>query len=132
MRGPTRRRRTRAQTDGGAPMAPIEELEPTLRGYGIDVEAIEADAAAVAVHYTTAFPDIRVNRQEVGRVLQGLMEWSEDAADAPVDVHASVYRSPGDRQARWQVTGADMAAYMAYRIDGAELSARVLDSLEEG
>jgi hypothetical protein len=109
----------------------IDELEPTLRGHGIDVEAIEPGGEAITVRYTTAFPDVHVNRQELGRVLQGLMEAYEHTGADPVDVQAAVYRSPGDRQGRWQVQGDDMAAYMAYRIDGAELSARVLESLTE-
>ena len=109
----------------------IDELEASLRGHGIDVEAIESGSEGVEIRYTTAFPDIHVNRQEVGRFLQGLMESFEAAAVEPVDVEAAAYRSPGDRQGLWHVAGADMAAYMQYKIDGAELTARVLDSLEE-
>jgi hypothetical protein len=113
-------------------MTLIDELEPTLRGHGIDVETITRGEDGVEVRYTTAFPDIHVNRQEVGRVLQGLMEAYETTGADPEDVHATVYRSPGDKQGRWQVQGADLAAYMRYTIDGAELTARVLDSLAEG
>jgi hypothetical protein len=109
----------------------VDELEASLRGHGIDVETIETGADAVEVRYTTAFPDIHVNRQEVGRLLQGLMETFETTAAEPMDVEAAAYRSAGDRQGHWRVAGADMAAYMQYKIDGAELTARVLDSLDE-
>jgi len=109
-----------------------DELEATLRGHGIDVETITAGTDGVEIRYITAFPDIHVNRQEVGRCLQGLMETFETTAAEPMDVEAAAYRSAGDRQGRWHVAGADMAAYMRYKIDGAELTARVLDSLSEG
>jgi hypothetical protein len=109
----------------------VDVLEASLRGHGIDVETIESGSDGLEVRYTTAFPDIHVNRQEVGRLLQGLMEAFETTAAEPMDVEAAVYRSAGDRQGHWRVAGADMAAYMQYKIDGTELTARVLDSLSE-
>jgi len=61
------------------------EVEPTLRSYGISVEAVEGHDP-LELTYMTAFPGREVHRGEIGRALNALIDRAKADAWDPVRV----------------------------------------------
>jgi len=104
------------------------EVEPTLRSYGISVEAVDG-ADPLELTYMTAFPGREVHRGEIGRALNALIDRAEADAWDPVRVEATVVRSPGDVLGTWRAEAAWFEGLIAYEISETEFSARVLETL---
>ncbi|WP_128906510.1 hypothetical protein [Halorubrum amylolyticum] len=104
------------------------EVEPTLRSYGISVEAVDG-GDPLDLTYMTAFPGREVHRGEIGRALNALIARAEADAWDPVRVEATVVRSPGDVLGTWHAEAAWFEELIAYEISETEFSTRVLETL---
>ncbi|WP_435098219.1 hypothetical protein [Halorubrum sp. N11] len=104
------------------------EVEPTLRSYGISVEAVDG-GDPLDLTYMTAFPGREVHRGEIGRALNALIDRAEADAWDPVRVEGTVVRSPGDVLGTWHAEAAWFEALIAYEISETEFSSRVLETL---
>ncbi|PHQ37956.1 hypothetical protein DJ69_14295 [Halorubrum persicum] len=104
------------------------EVEPTLRSYGISVEAVEG-GDPLDLTYMTAFPGREVHHGEIGRALNALLDRAEADAWDPVRVEATVVRSPGDVLGTWHAKATWFEALLSYEISETEFSTRVLETL---
>jgi len=104
------------------------EVEPTLRSYGISVEAVEP-GDPLQLTYMTAFPGREVHHAEIGRALNALIDRAEADAWDPVRVEATVVRSPGDVLGTWHADGSWFEELIGYEISETEFSSRVLATL---
>ena len=104
------------------------EVEPTLRSYGISVEAVDG-GDPLDLTYMTAFPGREIHHGEVGRALNALIDRAEADAWDPVRVEATVVRSPGDTLGTWRAEATWFEALIAYEISETEFSTRVLETL---
>jgi len=109
----------------------ISGLEGDLRSNGIDVESIDPDGDTVDLVYLTAFPDVSVNHQEMGRALRTFVDAAEHGDWEPTRVEATVLRHPEDVQGSWHAEAEWFRGYLEYDISGEEFSARVIDTLSE-
>lgn len=91
------------------------EVEPTLRSYGISVEAVEGHDP-LELTYMTAFPGREVHRGEIGRALNALIDRAKADAWDPVRVEGTVVRSPGDVLGTWHAEAAWFEELIAYEI----------------
>ena len=110
----------------------ISGIEGELRSNAIDVESIEWTDDAVELVYLTAFPDVSVNHQEMGRALRTFVDAAERDEWDPTRVTATVLRHQDDVQGTWHAEAGWFRAYLAYDIDGEEFSERVIATLSEG
>jgi hypothetical protein len=104
------------------------EVEPTLRSYGISVEAVEGHDP-LELTYMTAFPGREVHRGEIGRALNAFIDRAEADAWDPVRVEGTVVRSPGDVLGTWHAEATWFEELIAYEISETEFSTRVLETL---
>jgi len=104
------------------------EVEPTLRSYGISVEAVEGHDP-LELTYMTAFPGREVHRGEIGRALNALIDRAKADAWDPVRVEGTVVRSPGDVLGTWHAEATWFEELIAYEISETEFSTRVLETL---
>jgi hypothetical protein len=110
----------------------ISGIEGELRSNAIDVESIEWTDDAVELVYLTAFPDVSVNHQEMGRALRTFIDAAEHDEWEPARVTATVRRHQDDIQGTWHAKAEWFRAYLDYDIDGEEFSERVIATLSEG
>ena len=104
------------------------DVEPTLRSYGVSVESIDG-GDPLDITYMTAFPGREVHHGEIGRVLNALIDRTEEDAWNPVRVEATVVRSPGDILGTWHAEATWFTELIGYEISETEFSARVLETL---
>ncbi|WP_049986885.1 hypothetical protein [Halobellus rufus] len=109
----------------------ISGLEGDLRSNGISVESIDPSGDAVDLVYLTAFPDVSVNHQEMGRALRTFVDAAEHDEWEPKRVEATVLRHDDDVQGTWHAEGEWFREYVAYDISGEEFSERVIATLSE-
>ena len=109
----------------------ISGLEGELRSNGINVESLDTAGETVELVYLTAFPDVSVNHQEMGRALSTFVDAVEHGEWNPTRVEATVLRHEEDVQGTWYAEAEWFRQYMAYDIDGEEFSALVIDTLSE-
>jgi hypothetical protein len=109
----------------------ISGLEGELRSNGINVESIDLDGDTVELIYLTAFPDVDVNHQEMGRALNTFIAAAEEDEWEPVRVEATVLRHQEDVQGTWYAEPEWFRQYIEYDISAEEFSARVIDTLSE-
>ena len=110
----------------------ISGIEGELRSNAIDVESIEWTDDTVELVYLTAFPDVSVNHQEMGRALRTFIDAAEHDEWEPARVTATVRRHQDDIQGTWHAKAEWFRAYLDYDIDGEEFSERVIATLSEG
>ena len=109
----------------------ISGIEGELRSNAIDVESIEWTDDAVELVYLTAFPDVSVNHQEMGRALRTFIDAAEHDEWEPTRVVATVLRHQDDVQGTWYAEPEWFRAYLDYDIGGEEFSERVIATLSE-
>lgn len=109
----------------------ISGLEGDLRSNTIDVASIEHADGAVELVYLTAFPDVSVNHQEMGRALRTFVDAAEHDEWEPTRVEATVLRHDDDVQGTWHAEAGWFRAYLGYDISGEEFSERVIGTLSE-
>ena len=109
----------------------ISGLEGELRSNGISVESVDPTGETVELVYLTAFPDVSVNHQEMGRALRTFIEAAEHGDWEPTRVEATVLRHDDDVQGTWYAEAEWFRQYIDYDISGEEFSARVIDTLSE-
>jgi hypothetical protein len=109
----------------------ISGLEGELRSNAINVESIEYTEDSVELVYLTAFPDVSVNHQEMGRALRTFVEAAEHDEWEPTRVEATVLRHQEDVQGAWHAEAEWFRRYLEYDISGEEFSERVIDTLSE-
>ena len=110
----------------------ISGLEGELRSNGINVESLDTSGETVDIVYLTAFPDVSVNHQEMGRALSTFVDAIEHGEWEPTRVEATVLRHEEDVQGTWHAEPEWFRQYAEYDITGEEFSARVIDTLAEG
>lgn len=109
----------------------ISGLDGELRSNGISVESVDTAGETVDLIYLTAFPDVSVNHQEMGRALRTFIDAAEHDEWEPKRVEATVLRHEGDVQGTWYAEGEWFRQYLEYDISGEEFSARVIETLSE-
>ena len=109
----------------------ISGLEGELRSNGVNVESLDSSGEAVDLVYLTAFPDVHVNHQEMGRALRTFIDAAEHDEWEPKRVSATVLRHENNVQGTWHAEAEWFRQYLDYDIDGEEFSARVIDTLSE-
>ena len=109
----------------------ISGIEGELRSNAIDVESIEWTDDAVELVYLTAFPDVSVNHQEMGRAVRTFIDAAEHDEWEPTRVVATVLRHQDDVQGTWYAEPEWFRAYLDYDIGGEEFSERVIATLSE-
>ncbi|WP_435183778.1 hypothetical protein [Halobellus sp. EA9] len=109
----------------------ISGLEGELRSNGISVESLDTSGETVELVYLTAFPDVSVNHQEMGRALNTFIDALEADEWEPKRVEATVLRHDDDVQGTWYAEPEWFRAYVGYDISGEEFSERVIDTLAE-
>ena len=107
---------------------PTNDVEPTLRSYGVSVESID-DGDPLQITYMTAFPGREVHRREIGRALNALIDRAEAGAWEPVRVEATVVRSPGDPLGTWAAEPEWFEALLADEVTETAFSTRVLQTV---
>ncbi|WP_144903149.1 hypothetical protein [Halobellus captivus] len=110
----------------------ISGLEGDLRSNGISVESIDPNGETVDLAYLTAFPDVSVNHQEMGRALRTFIDAAEHGEWEPKRVEATVLRHEDDVQGSWHAEADWFRQYLDYDSSGEEFSARVIGTLSEG
>ena len=109
----------------------ISGLEGELRSNGINVESLDTAGETAELVYLTAFPDVSVNHQEMGRALSTFVDAVEHGEWNPTRVEATVLRHEEDVQGTWYAEAEWFRQYAEYDITGEEFSARVIDTLSE-
>jgi hypothetical protein len=109
----------------------ISGLDGELRSNGISVESIDPSGETVGLVYLTAFPDVSVNHQEMGRALRTFIDAAEHDEWEPKRVEATVIRHEDDVQGTWHAEAEWFRQYLDYDISGEEFSARVIETLSE-
>jgi len=109
----------------------ISGLEGELRSNGINVESVDIGSETVDLVYLTAFPDVTVNHQEMGRALRTFIDAAEHDEWKPRRVDATVLRHEDDVQGTWYAEAEWFRQYLEYDISGEEFSARVIETLSE-
>ncbi|MGQ4555200.1 hypothetical protein [Halobellus sp. GM3] len=110
----------------------ISGLEGELRSNGISVESIDLGGETVELVYLTAFPDVHVNHQEMGRALRTFVDAADHGEWEPTRVEATVLRHPDDVQGTWHAEAEWFRQYQNYDLDGEAFSALVIETLSEG
>lgn len=109
----------------------ITGLEGELRSNGISVESVDTGGETVDLVYLTAFPDVSVNHQEMGRALRTFIDAADHDEWEPKRVEATVIRHEDDVQGTWHAEAEWFRQYLEYDISGEEFSARVIETLTE-
>ncbi|MFB6090435.1 MAG: hypothetical protein ABEJ97_05190 [Halobellus sp.] len=109
----------------------ISGLEGDLRSNGINVESLDTNGETVELVYLTAFPDVSVNHQEMGRALNTFIDALEDGEWEAARVEATVLRHEDDVQGTWYADPEWFRDYVDYEISGEEFSERVIGTLAE-
>lgn len=109
----------------------VSGLEGELRSNGISVESVDPGGETVDLVYLTAFPDVTVNHQEMGRALRTFVDAAEHGEWQPKRVEATVLRHQEDVQGTWHAEAEWFERYLDYDITGEEFSELVIDTLSE-
>lgn len=108
----------------------ISGIEGEIQSAGVHVESVDVAADGIDLEYMTAFPGRQINHQEMGRVLNALIDRAEDGRWDPTRLDATVIRVPGDVMGTWHAERAWFEELLAYEISEEEFSARVLETIE--
>ena len=108
-----------------------ERLEQRLMSHGVYVTDLETDGGTLRVDYETATPGDGVPHQEVGRVLNRLLDLHRDHGWEPTDVRGTVADVDGNHRGTWRADGEWLAAHARGDLSDVDLSQRVLDTIEE-
>lgn len=107
-----------------------ERLESRLMSHGVYVTDLDAADGTLSIAYETATPGTGVPQQEVGRVLNRLLEAQDDGWD-PIDVTGVVSDVDGDERGRWRADREWLVGHARGDLSDVDLSQRVLDTVEE-
>jgi hypothetical protein len=107
-----------------------ERLEQRLMSHGVYVTDLETRDGTLRIAYETATPGSGVPHQEVGRVLNRLLEAHGDGWD-PTDVRGVVSGIEGEDRGTWRADRDWLVGHERGDLSDVDLSQKVLDTIEE-
>ena len=107
-----------------------ERLEARLMSHGVYVTDLDSEGDRLTVAYETATPGDGVPHQEVGRVLNRLLEAATDGWD-PTDVKGVVSGIEGEERGTWRADREWLVGHARGDLSDVDLSQRVLETIEE-
>lgn len=107
-----------------------ERLESRLMSHGVYVTDLTPVDGTLRIAYETATPGTGVPQQEVGRVLNRLLEAQDDGWD-PTDVTGIVSGIEGEKRGTWRADREWLVGHARGDLSDVDLSQRVLDTVEE-
>jgi hypothetical protein len=107
-----------------------ERLEQRLMSHGVYVTDLEDRDGTLRIDYETATPGTGVPQQEVGRVLNRLLEAHQNGWE-PTDVRGVVSSIDGEERGTWRADRDWLVGHERGDLSDVDLSQRVIDTIEE-
>jgi len=107
-----------------------ERLEGRLMSHGVYVTDLDSEEDGLRIAYETASPGTGVPQQEVGRVLNRLLEAQSDGWE-PTDVRGEVTDLDGEDRGTWRADREWLVGHASGELSDVDLSQRVVDTIEE-